>query len=392
MDSKSESSRAPDPEILIVGGGVIGCAIARELAGRGRRVRLLERARPGAEASSAAAGILSPQSDGRVPGPLFDLALESRSLYADWVAEIEVETGLSVGYRRTGLLRCARDEEDARALDVFLWQRDRGLAVEVWEADRLARRLGGRLAPSIRRGLFFPDEAVVDPARLVEALARSARLRGVEIREGVAVRGLRIENGRCLGVETGAESLRAGTVIVAAGAWSSLDGRLPFQMPVEPVRGQMIELEMGPASPDTVLLTDAAYLVPRENGRVFVGATVEHEGFRKEVTAGGLQALLASASDFFPSVRSARFLRAWAGLRPGTPDGLPVLGACEVERLLFATGHFRSGILLAPVTARRIADLISGRGIGDLAPFSVSRFGGPAGVPAAAASRSEIFG
>jgi len=383
--------RPPDADVLIVGAGVIGCALARELAGRGRRVLVLERSEPGAEASSAAAGILSPQSDCRSSGPFFDLALESRTAYADWVSRLERDTGLSVGFRRTGLLRCARGEAESADLDAFLWQRDRGLPLEVWDSRMLARRFGNRISPGVERALYFPDEAVVDSRRLVEALATSARSRDVEIRPRTPVTGFLVEEGVCRGVSTASGPIEAENVVDAAGAWAAFDGALPLPVPVEPVRGQMVELEMGEAAPDTVLLTDAVYLVPRGGGRVLVGATLEHAGFRKEVTAGAVERLLADAADLFPPVRNATFVRAWAGLRPGTPDALPLLGGCGIAGLFFATGHFRSGILLAPVTALRIADVLTGRAPTDLGAFSVERFSGAAGDRPGSAFSAGVF-
>ncbi len=362
------------PDVLVVGGGVAGCALARELAGRGLRVLLLERGETGQEASAAAAGLLSPQSDCPRPGPLFDLLLSSRRLYRDWVQGLEEETSLSVGFRCTGLLKCAFDAEEEARLRDFLWQRERGLPIEWVEPGTLAERSGAGLSAEARAGVFFPEEGVVDPRRLMGALAASAASRGVDIRTQTPARRLVVEGGRCLGVETDRGFLEAGCVVDAAGAWAGFDRSLPLAIPVEPVRGQIVELALEPEAPRAVLQSEAVYLAPHGNGRVLVGSTLERVGFQKAVTAGAVQTLLEAAARVLPLVRAGRFVTAWAGLRPGTPDGLPILGGCGIDRLFFAAGYFRNGILLAPITAALVAERIMGAPTRHLEPFSVERF------------------
>ncbi|HEY7114451.1 MAG TPA: glycine oxidase ThiO [Thermoanaerobaculia bacterium] len=362
------------PDVLIVGGGAIGLALADELAGRGHAVRVLDRGAAGAEASWAAAGLLSPQSEARSAGPFFDLAFESRGRYDAWIAELEARSGRPAGFRRTGLLRAAFDGPGEASLREFLWQRDRGLPLEQWDSAAIVRRLGPDVCPGAVGGLYFPDEAAVDPRKLTRALDRAIRDRGVEVREETAVRAIRIANGRCLGVEVEGASVDAGCVVDAAGAWAGRIGGLPFSVPVEPVRGQIVELDCGASPPSVVLHGESTYLVPQGGGRVLVGATVERAGFQKEVTAGAISDLLAEAARLYPLVRDARFVTAWSGLRPGTRDGLPILGGCEIPGLYFATGHYRNGILLAPVTAARIADAIEGRPASGLASFGIERF------------------
>jgi glycine oxidase len=383
------SARSDSPDVLIVGGGVVGCALARELAGRGRRVTLLERGQPGEEASAAAAGLLTPQSDCRTPGPFLDLALASHRLYPEWTRALEEETGQAVECRRMGVLRCALDEREEAQLRGFLWQRERGLRVEWVEAAALAETAGAALAAEARAGVFFADEGAVDPRRLTQALASSARSRGVEIRTQTAVRRFWIEGDRCRGVETENGRFEAGSVVDAAGAWAGFDQGFPFPVPVEPVRGQIVELDLGTEAPGSVLHSDAVYLVPRADGRTLVGSTLERVGFRKEVTAGAVQSLLDAAARLLPPVRLARFVTAWAGLRPGTPDGLPVLGGCGIEGLFFATGHYRNGILLAPITSILLSDLLAGAAAPELEPYSVARFSGAGSTRPRTA---EVFG
>lgn len=356
-------------DVAIVGGGIIGLALARELSSRGADVLVVERGRAGAEASWAAAGLLSAQSDAGEPSPFFDLALESRDLYPAWTEALSQETGQDAGWRRTGVLRCG----SAGALRRFQWQLDAGLPVEALDAGGVARASAGRAAPEIDHGLFFAEDAVVNNRSLVTALRRSLALRGVPVVEGVLVTRFRVEGGACRGLETSSGSVACGQVVDAAGAWADLDPALPFSIPIEPVRGQMVALA-DPVGLSTVLESEDVYLVPRSDGRILVGATVERAGFSKEVTAAGVAALLAHALALAPSLASASLTDAWAGLRPGTPDGLPILGESPVRSLSLATGHFRNGILLAPLTALLVADVVTGAATRDLSPFSWERF------------------
>lgn len=356
-------------DVGIVGGGVIGLSLARELSARGAEVLVVERGRTGAEASWAAAGLLSAQSDSPVPSPFFDVALESRDLYPAWTEALAQETGLDSGWRRTGVLRCGSEDSLAR----FRWQADAGLPVESLDAAGVARVSRGRAASTIAHGVFFADDAVVNNRLLVAALRRSLEIRGVPVEEGVAVTRFRIEGGACRGIETSSGSVACGKVVDAAGAWADLDPTLPFRVLVEPVRGQIVRLA-DPVGLATVLESEDVYLVPRSDGRILVGATVERTGFVKEVTAAGVAGLLAHAIALAPSLESARFADAWAGLRPATPDGLPLLGESPVRSLILAAGHFRNGILLAPWTALLVADVVTGAGSRDLSAFSWERF------------------
>jgi glycine oxidase len=368
---KKESSGTVRADVAVVGGGLIGCSIARELAIRDLDVVLIERQRPGDEASSAAAGLLAPQSEAARPGPFFDLGLESRALYPRWIAEIAGETGLDTGYRRCGILRCSFH---ADLWQEFGWQAAAGHSVEPLGAEAIANRTERRVTGEIREALFFAEEAIVDSARLTQAVVESARRRGVRILDQTAVRRFLVEKGSCEGVETDRGRVAAAQVVIAAGAWSAFDTGLPFEIPVQPVRGQMVELKPADFELPTVVQSDDVYVVPRAGGSLLAGATVERAGFRKEVTPAGVAGILSAAMALLPDLAQAQFMRAWAGLRPGTPDGWPILGPSPVAGLFLATGHFRNGILLAPVTALRLADAITRRNAPDLAPFTVDRF------------------
>lgn len=376
--------------MVIVGGGAIGCALARELALRGVSVAVIERGKPGAEASGAAAGLLSPQADAVAPGPFFDLGVESRGLYPDWARELSEETGSDVGYRRTGILRCALPEDRAR-LSVFLWQREAGFALEHCDAAGIAARSDGRVASEVREALFFPDEAIVDSRRLTRALWLSAERRGARMLLGTTARRFLLRAGVCRGVETDGGAIESARVVDAAGAWAAFDDTLPFRLPVSPVHGQIVQLETREAVLPTVIQSEEVYVVPRADGSLLLGSTFESVGFEKRVTAGAVQKLIGAAARLVPSLASARFVTAWAGLRPGTPDGLPVLGPSPVPGLYLATGHFRNGILLAPVTARILADALTGKGSLDLTVFSAKRFAENRRTPAPQARHRREF-
>jgi glycine oxidase len=364
-------------DVAVVGGGVIGCAVAREFARRGRRVVLLERGIPGGEASGVAAGLLSPQADGSEPGPFLDLCLESRALYPDWVRAIEAESGRAVSFRRTGILRCARSvEEESRLERTIRWQRAAGLPLREVDASEAAALSGSPLFPELRRALFFPEDGIVDAGRLTEAAAESARAAGVDLRLRTPVRSFRIEAGRCRGIETDSGSLAADLTVDAAGAWAAFPGELPLDLPVSPVKGQLAVARLPGPPPDTVVENEEVYLVPWREGRILAGATVEHAGFDKTVTPQAMSGLMEAAARLLPAAESARFEQGRAGLRPGTPDGRPLLGPTRIDGFWLATGHFRNGILLAPVTARLLADAADGARAPELAPFLADRFAG----------------
>lgn len=350
------------PDLLIVGGGVIGLATARDAAARGLRVTLLERKTCGREASWAAAGMLSPLGEALQPGPFLQFGLDSLEAYPAFVAELEEETGIGVELRKCGKLRLALSEDEEERLRARLhWARDRDLAARWLEPGELRAEEPALAAPALG-GLLLEDDLRVDNRALARALVESLRLRGVSIREGVEARGVDVRNGRARAVllEDG-ESLPASAVLLAAGAWTGTLEGLPFPVPVRPVRGQMMALRLDAPPSRRVLESEEVYLVPRDDGRILVGATEEEVGFRSETTAGGLADILDAALRLVPGLRSASVDRAWSGLRPGSLDGLPILGRHpEVKDLYIATGHFRNGILLTPATARAMGALVTG--------------------------------
>lgn len=367
-------------DVVVCGAGVIGCAIARALAASGGRVVLLDRSGPAAEASGAAAGLLTDQSDVAADSPFARFRRRSAELYPAMIAALREETGIDVSYTRRGTIRVAADEPDAVEMDTLArWQEEKGWRIERVSGDALRDLSGGTLATGIEFGLHFPDEAVVDNRELVRALMTSAERRGARFRLASA-RAILRSGDVCTGLGTDAGDLAAGAVVIASGAWSDFDPALPFRIPVRPVRGQIVEIGETSARLPKVLLRGGFYVAPRERGRILLGSTVEEAGFDRRVTLPGLQSLTSLALALAPRLARAPFVGAWAGLRPAAPDGLPILGETPIRGLYVATAHFRNGLLLAPATAAAITGLIAtGRSELDLAPFSLRRFGGPEG-------------
>jgi glycine oxidase len=359
--------------IVIVGGGVMGTASAWELARAGRRVLVLERSVPGAEASSAAAGILGAQVEAHASGPLAVLASASRRLYPAWVRALERDTSIDTGYRECGVLKVAFGAAELRRLGrEVAWQKPRPRALG---ARALAEREPA-LAKELAGGLAFDGDARIDPRLLFRALHIAAARSGVVFRSGAYVRRVVTEAGRAAGVALDDGTvIRSEHVVVAAGSWTSLvEGLGIAPGVVQPARGQIVELETAEPLLSSIVFGPRAYLVPRDDGRVLVGSTMEFVGYRREVTAAAVRDLLSAAIELVPALAEASLARTWSSFRPYTKDELPLIGESPVPGLWLASGHHRNGILLAPITARVVAALVRGqRSPVALAPFSPGR-------------------
>ena len=361
---------------MIIGGGVIGLTIARELARRGMRdVWLIERASLAAEASFAAGGILAPQAEANARDEFFELASRSRDLYEDFAAALREETGVDVELDSTGTLYVALSERDLREIEArFEWQTKAGLVVERLSAAQ-AREVEPCIGETVQGALRFPRDIQVENRRLLNALVNSVNKLNVNISTETNVESISIERGRIQGVQTSRGFVSCQTVVVAAGTWSSTieNARTPK---IEPVRGQMICFDAKPQLTRHIIYSPRGYLVPRHDGRLLAGSTSENAGFTKQVTAGGMSHILANVHEISPQISNLPIVDTWSGLRPRAADGLPVLGPCdEIDGLFYATGHYRNGILLAPVTGELIADaVVAGRISPLLAAFSPNRF------------------
>jgi glycine oxidase len=362
-------------EAVIAGGGLIGGAIALELALAGVHVAVFDQGEPGHEASWAGAGILSPAPESPATIPLVPLGKASMALYPEFVARVEEISGQNVGYRAKGALEALFSRDAARELSTHVaLQHGWGLKAEAISAED-ARELEPGLSPEVEAAVLRPDEASVDNRALTRAVLEAARKSGAEIFAHRKVYGICREKGRCVGLQLENENVSAKSTIIAAGSFSANIAGVNVYAPVRPAKGQMVSLRAERLKIERVLWSEKIYLVPRNDGRILAGATVEYVGFDKKVTAGGLRKILDAAIELATDLAHAQIEETWAGLRPDSPDHLPILGPAEIDGLLIATGHFRSGILLTPITARLIREWITEQSVSvDWERFSPLRF------------------
>ncbi len=365
------------PRVVIVGGGIVGSASAYELAKAGCPVTVIERGAIGAEASSAAAGMLAPLGESSRPGPFQTLALASWRLYPETARELRAATGVDVEYVTTGTLYPLFTAEDARAAEARCdWPLAKELGLTVLEGPEVFEREPA-ISKKARAALFVPGDHWVNNQRLTVAYAQAAAGRGVTFRLGVRATEVIVEGGRAGGVVAEGERVPADAVVIAAGAWSGeLTTSLGARLPVEPARGQMLALSHVPSLLKHCIHAADVYLVPRPSGELLIGATVERVGFVRAVTPEGIGSLIRGALELVPDLADRPITRTWSGFRPWAPDSLPILGPWpKVSGVFVATAHFRNGILLAPITARLMKELIvDGKPSLDLTPFFPDRF------------------
>jgi glycine oxidase len=347
-------------KVAIVGAGVMGCTTALSIARRGADVVVIERAIPGAEASSAAAGILGAQVE--LDGREHDIALFARARIAwtPWAKALHEGSGIDVGHRVSGVLRVARTDPQRNAIAREVsWHVAHGLDAELLDGAA-ARAIEPELAPDVVAAAHFPADGQVDPVALLRALtAVLASSRRVEVRAGATVQRLIVERDRCVGVALDDGDLYADAVVLAAGSWSSLVSGVPAAVPiVRPVRGQIVLLDERPPRVRVIVFGEGTYLVPRGDGRVLCGSTTEHAGFRKEVTAAGVHAILTGTLACVPSLGKAQLAGSWSNFRPRADGDRALIGASPLPGLFLATGHYRNGILLSKVTADMVADCL----------------------------------
>jgi glycine oxidase len=343
--------------VVIIGGGIMGSASGLSLARRGATVTVLERAVPGAEASSAAAGILGAQAEAHGPSAETDLLLHSRALYPAFARELQAATGIDVGYRPSGVVRVALADEADTLREANAWQAATPAATPIeWLTGAGLREIEPQLSAELTLGARFVDDAQIDPPKLFRAVQIAATRAGVTFRPGTQVARVVIENERAVGVLLAdGSTVRADVVVLAAGSWSSLVAGVDLPSDaVIPARGQVVELSLRMPPLRHVIFGKGVYLVPRDDGRVLLGATLEFVGYTKEVTAKGLRDLLNAATTLCPALEEAQFNGAWSSFRPFAKEGRVLLGASSVKGLVYATGHHRNGILLAPLTAEAV--------------------------------------
>lgn len=363
-------------DVAIAGAGLIGASIGFELARTGLRVAIFDREQPGEGASWAAAGILSPAPESSATISMVPLGRASLALYPEFAAAIQESSGQDAGYRAKGTLEALfSGDAQAKLNTIVALHHGLGLRAEPLSADD-ARKLEPALSGDLEAAVLRPDEACVDNRALTRGVLIAAAQAGVEFFTGRSVQAIRQGAGRCSGLIVDGEKIEALWTVIAAGCHSAeIEGAANYAR-VRPAKGQMISLRARDASIERVLWSEHVYLVPRNDGRIVAGATVEYVGFDKQVTAGGLQKILEGAIEIAPALVDAKIEETWAGLRPDSPDHLPIIGPAGLDGLLIATGHFRSGILLAPITARLIREWITMQTVSaaDWTRFSPMRF------------------
>jgi len=368
------------PTVAIIGAGVIGLAIAWRLAQRGVTVSVFDKGEAGHGATHAAAGMLAACCEAE-PGEdsLVALNRASQIMWPEFVRDLEAASGVDVGLRTEGTIVLALNPDDqARLKHLLAFQTGLGLPLE-WLNAAQVRRREPYLATSITGALWSPEDHQVDNRSVASALIAACSKAGVTIREHCAVERIDSVQGRVTGLRAGGEKIEADVVVLAAGAWSrGIDG-LPAHArpPVRPVKGQMFSVRMDPRAPllTHVVWAPGAYLVPRHDGRLLVGATVEEKGFDTSLTAGGQLALLDAAWRTVPGIEELPIDEMWVGFRPGSRDDAPIIGHGGLDGLVCATGHYRNGILLTPITAQAVTSLIlDGATDAVVQPFGLDRF------------------
>ena len=372
-------------KIIIIGGGVIGLGIGWQLAKAGATVTIYERAEAGRAASWAAAGMLAPLAEAHNEEPeLLKLGCQSLERYSQWVTELEADAQISVGYRVEGTLIVGLEPDDTHQLR-HLYEAQQHLRLDVnWLTGREARDIESALSPRVTAAIHCASDHQVDNRQMVTALQCAYQARGGVLFENSVIEKIVIKNGIAIGVQTQNGFQNADIVVLSAGCWSAQIEGIPDAIipPVRPVKGQMLALQMEEGiAINSVIRTVRArypmsvYLVPRADGRLIVGATSEEMGFDTRLTTGGVFELLRGAWEAVPGVYELPILETWAGLRPGSRDNAPILGKTPVENLIYATGHYRNGILLTPITAYEIAKLIlTSETSKTIAPFQLDRF------------------
>lgn len=369
-------SPAKQHDVLIIGGGITGCTLAVALADRGRSVTVLERAVPGAEATSAAGGMLMPQAEAHAPGPMLDFGVAARACTFRWAERMAAEVDHDVHLQRAGMVEVALDAGEAHVLkDKLRWQTALGHDAAWLAPDALLER-APHVDPRAAGALFFEREGHLDPVRYAQAARALAAHAGVRIEAHHTVDEVVHDGTRVTGVRTthatdGQAVHTAHDVVLAAGAWSGQIAGAGLTGAVFPVKGQMLAFALPRQPSATIVCGAGGYLIPRLDGTIVAGSTMEHAGYGKAVTGRGLSRLLEQALRTAPSLGDAAVTRTWAGLRPGTADGMPMIGRGHVQGLWVNTGHFRNGILLAAHSAERLAAAMAGEETPDLAPFSV---------------------
>jgi glycine oxidase len=363
------------PDVIVVGGGLVGAACARQLAAQHLRVEILDSGAEPGIASAAAGGMLAPLAESLPENPTLSLLVRGRDLYQELAPLLKEETGIDIGLWSEGIVQLAMTTSEAAELThEIAWQRQRGFKSDWLSQEDLLDRYPG-LSHDVVGGKLAPEDGAVEPESLLKAFHASAKRHGAKLRRGVRVRQVIVEGNSVTGVRTENETMRAGTVVIAAGAWSGRIGGLPRPLSVEPIRGQMVAVDWLPGEPPAIVYAGAGYVLHR-GGDALGGTTMEHAGFEASTTESGIAHVREVMRTIYPALENVEVKRAWAGLRPCTPDGHPIVGPdAEVDALWYATGHGRNGVLLAAITGEIISHLFTDEPIDfDISPIDPGRY------------------
>jgi len=364
--------------VAIIGGGINGSSIAYHLSKMGRKVIMIEKDQLACQASSAAAGMLAAQAEIEQDGPLFQLAIKSQAMFSTLSSELFEYTGIDIEYVNKGMLKIAETEEIAVEVKKQVSFQGNWDPSIKWLDSKEIREMEPALSPSVAGGMYLPNDGHVQPVKLTQAFAKAAVYFGAEIRENTEVLSFIYDNGRVKGVKTTDGVIHCDQVVVATGAWAAkLMRESGLDINVYPVKGECFSIRTEKPFINTTIFSDKrCYLVPKQNGEIYIGATMIENTFDTTVTPRGIATLLERATQLVPQMKDAAWERVWAGIRPQTGDGFPYLGEHPSWKGLFvAAGHFRNGILLSPITGKLVADLLAGRLIDKslLAAFHLER-------------------
>jgi glycine oxidase ThiO len=368
-------------KVIVIGAGIIGLSISHHLKKHNFDITVLERNKAGIEASWASAGMLAAQSEFDFYEKFMDVCIKSRDMHSDFCEEIKNASGVDAEYQKSGMIRPALNEENEKHLRTnYEWQKKKGFEIEFLSGDEL-RKIEPNLSKNISSGLFTKNDGQVNNRKLMEALIIANKNKGVKIIEYCEVTDYLIENDKINGVKTNNGIFNADIVVNAAGAWSSLisKGIIP-NFEVEPVHGQMVSLQADKKLLDKVIfasiLGKGGYMVPRKNNEIVLGSTMEDIGFERRITEEGINSILNNSFEILPELKNLKIKEKWSGFRPFTDDKLPIISKTNVENLILATAHGRNGILLAPITAKAVTELVvNDKIIPEIEDFGVERFG-----------------
>ena len=348
-------------DTIVIGAGIAGLSVARELAKMKQRVLVLEKDVKGGQTSRAAAGIIDPYTEAKEETPLFRLGLQAFDLYPSFLQELGEKVTSYVEFEKMGVLYLALKQEDEDYLnDRLPWQKKQEIPVQPVSAEKI-RRMEPGVSKKVRNGVFYPEISKLNAAKLTEAVLQSTQAAGVEIKISQSDVSVWEEKDKVRGVHNGGQKIESGTVVLAAGCWSGLDQKLGLKIKVHAVRGQIFILKAGTPCPTHILHTTRyAYIVPWPNNRLLVGSTLESNiGFENKVTPEGKEDILNRASEILEEIRSLPIETSWAGLRPFADPGMPLIGPTPIKGLFLATGYYRSGILISPLVGKLLAQGIT---------------------------------